>query len=244
MRMLVLWGIAVVVAGFVLRINPLLVILAAALTTGVLAAVGPGVGAGDLWRAGVATLAAFGKAFNENRYLHVVWLVLPVIGLVERAGMQERARTIIAGVKAATAGGVLVLYLAIRQVTAALGLTTLGGHPQMVRPLIAPMAEAAAEASHGDLSDKDRYRVRSFAAATDNVGLFFGEDFFVAIGSILLIVGFLEQSGIKVTPAELAVWALPTAAAAFVIHAARLVLFERSLGRRPPTPAADAQAQP
>lgn len=150
--------------------------------------------------------------------------------------MQERAKTMIAGVKAATAGGVLVLYLAVRQVTAALGLTTLGGHPQMVRPLIAPMAEAAAEASHGPLSDKDRYRVRSFAAATDNIGLFFGEDFFVAIGSILLMVGFLEQSGLKVAPAELAVWALPTALAAFLIHATRLILFERSLGRRATAP--------
>jgi len=240
--MLVLLGIAVVVAGFVLRINPLLVILAAALTTGVMAAVGPGVGAGELWAAGVATLGAFGKAFNDNRYLHVVWLVLPVIGLLERAGMQERAKALIGSVKAATAGSVLVLYLALRQVSAALGLTSLGGHPQMVRPLIAPMAEAAAEASHGPLSDKDRYRVRSFAAATDNVGLFFGEDFFVAIGSILLIVGFLEQSGIKVAPAELAVWALPTAGAAFLIHATRLILFERSLGRAPKAAAAEAKA--
>ena len=240
--MLVLLGIAVVVAGFVLRLNTLIVILAAALTTGVLAAVGPGVGARALFDAGVATLATFGKAFNDNRYLHVVWLVLPVIGLMERAGMQERARAVIGSVRSATAGGVLVLYLALRQVSAALGLTSLGGHPQMVRPLIAPMAEAAAEKSHGALSDKDRYRVRGFAAATDNVGLFFGEDFFVAIGSILLIVGFLEQSGIKVTPAELAVWALPTAGAAFLIHAARLILFERGLGRARPAPGPEAEA--
>jgi uncharacterized membrane protein len=242
--MLVLLGIAVVVAGFILRINPLLVILAAALTTGVLAAVGPGVGAGELWQAGIATLAAFGKAFNDSRYLHVVWLVLPVIGLLERAGMQERAKALIGSVKAATAGGVLVLYLGLRQVTAALGLISLGGHPQMVRPLIAPMAEAAAEASHGDLTDKDRYRVRSFAAATDNIGLFFGEDFFVAIGSILLIVGFLEQSGVTVTPAELAAWALPTALAAFLIHAVRLILFERSLGKPGKAAPAQAEAQP
>ena len=242
--MLVLLGIAVVVVGFVLRLNPLLVILAAALVTGIMAAVGPGVGAAELWAAGVATLAAFGKAFNDSRYLHVVWLVLPVIGLLERAGMQERAKALIGGVKAATAGSVLVLYLTVRQVSAALGLTSLGGHPQMVRPLIAPMAEAAAENSHGPLSDTSRFRVRSFAAATDNVGLFFGEDFFVAIGSILLIVGFLEQYDIIVTPAELAIWALPTAVAAFLIHGARLILFERSLARSPRADVAPASTAP
>jgi len=52
-----------------------------------------------------ATLAAFGDAFNDARYLHVVWLILPVIGLLERAGLQERARMAIGGIRAATARG-------------------------------------------------------------------------------------------------------------------------------------------
>lgn len=229
--MLVLLGIAVVVAGFVARINPLLVILAAALVTGVCAAVAPGVAPADLGRAALDTLAAFGKAFNDSRYLHVVWLVLPVIGLLEREGMQEKAKSLIASIRAATAGRVLLVYLVIRQATAALGLTSLGGHPQMVRPLVAPMAEAAAEARDPAISDRLRFKVRSYAAATDNVGLFFGEDIFIAIGSILLIVGFLEQYGIAVEPLHLALWAIPTAVLAFLIHGARLVLFDRALAR-------------
>ncbi|MEY3841763.1 MAG: hypothetical protein RLZZ542_873, partial [Pseudomonadota bacterium] len=68
--MLVLLGIAVVVAGFVARINPLLVILIAAIVTGVTAAVGPGVDLRALAEAGVNTLTAFGDAFNDNRYFH------------------------------------------------------------------------------------------------------------------------------------------------------------------------------
>ena len=147
--MLVLLGILVVVAGFVARINPLLVILAAAIVTGVCAAVAPGIGIVGLFQAGVATLAAFGDAFNDNRYFHVVWLILPVIGLLERAGLQERARMLIAKVKAASAGRLLLAYLILRQITSALGLTSLGGHPQMVRPLVAPMAEGAAEVEAG-----------------------------------------------------------------------------------------------
>jgi len=241
--MLVLLGIAVVVAGFVLRINPLLVILAAALTTGVMAAVAPGASVETLARAALDTLAVFGKAFNDNRYLHVVWLVLPVIGLLERAGMQERARTLIASIRAATAGRVLMIYLLLRQVTAALGLTSLGGHPQMVRPLIAPMAEAAAESRFGAIPDRLRFRIRGYAAATDNVGLFFGEDIFIAIGSILLIVGFMEQAGMTVKPLDLAVWAIPTAIVAFAIHTARLVLFDRRLTREATAAAASSEAE-
>ncbi len=228
--MLVLLGILVVVVGFVARINPLLVILAAAIVTGVTAAVAPGVSLGALFDAGIATLAAFGKAFNDNRYFHVVWLILPIIGLLERSGLQERARMLIARVRAASAGRILLVYLLFRQGTSALGLTSLGGHPQMVRPLVAPMAEGAAEVEAGrDLPDAVRYRIRGMAAATDNVAYFFGEDIFIAIGSIILMVGFLEQAGIIVEPLQLSVWAIPTAIAAFLVHGARLLMFDRTV---------------
>jgi uncharacterized membrane protein len=63
----------------------------------------------------------------------------------------------------------------------------------------------------------------------DNIGLFFGEDVFIAIGSILLIKSFLEQNGIQVEPADLAKWAIPTAIAAFIIHGARLALLDRRI---------------
>ncbi len=125
----------------------------------------------------------------------------------------------------------LLLYFIVRQASAALGLTSLGGHAQMVRPLIAPMAEAAAETHGGPLTDEIRYRIRANAAAVDNVAVFFGEDIFIAIGSILLIEGFLQQNGIVVSPLDLSVWAIPTALAALLIHGARLLLLDRRLRR-------------
>jgi uncharacterized membrane protein len=157
--------------------------------------------------------------------------VLPVIGLLERAGLRERAQTLIGGIAAASAGRILLLYLVLRQITAALGLLTLGGHAQMVRPLIAPMAEAAAATRLGPLPDRISFLVRAYAAATDNVGAFFGEDIFVAVGSILLIKGFLQQSGIMVEPLALAIWAVPTALLAFVVHGTRVLLLDRKLKR-------------
>ena len=73
--------------------------------------------------------------------------------------------------------------------------------------------------------------MRAHAAAADNVGLFFGEDIFIAIGSILLIRGFLDTSGIHVEPTDLAVWAIPTAIVALIIHGTRLILFDRRIAR-------------
>jgi len=212
--MLTLLGVAVIALGFALRFNPLLVVIAAAMTSGLAAGLSP-----------VEVLAAFGKAFNTNRYVSVAWLVLPAIGVLERAGLKEQARRTIQGIKAATPGRILVAYLALRQISAALGMTQAAGQAQTVRPLLAPMAEAAAE----PMNDETRQTVRAMSAATDNVGLFFGEDIFLAIGSILLIVGFLDQSGITVEPLALSVWAIPTAICAFLVHGARLMLFDRKL---------------
>ena len=62
--------------------------------------------------------------------------------------------------------------------------------------------------------------------------MFFGEDIFVAIGSILLIKGFLEQNGISVAPLDLSAWAIPTAFAALAIHGVRLLLLDRRLKRK------------
>jgi uncharacterized membrane protein len=102
----------------------------------------------------------------------------------------------------------------------------------MIRPLIAPMAEGAAASRFRQLDDTMRYRIRAFAAATDNVGLFFGEDIFVAFGAIVLMVTFLKEAGISVQPLHVAVWGMPTALAAFIVHGFRLYRLDGWLARR------------
>lgn len=217
--MLTLLGVGVIVLGFMLRLNALLVVAVAAWVTGLAAGLEP-----------LAVIAAFGKAFNDARYVGAIWLVLPVIGLLERFGLQERAKLVIGGIRTATVGRLLLAYFVIRQATAAVGLNSVGGHAQTVRPLIAPMAEAAAERD-GNLSDAGRAQVRAMAAATDNVALFFGEDIFLAVASILLIKSFLEANGIIVSPLELSLWAIPTAIVALLVHGTRLLRFKPETGK-------------
>lgn len=213
-------GIALVVVGFALKFNPMLVVTVSAIATGLIAGMDP-----------VEVVSTFGKAFNDNRIIAIVWIVLPVIGLLERFGLQQRAAAVIKSMKNATTGRLLILYLIYRQITAAIGLHSTAGHPQTVRPLVAPMALAAAEKQHGELTDDEAEKVKAYSAATDNVGLFFGEDIFFAIGSIVLIQQILSTYGYNLAPLQLALWAIPTAIAAFIIHATRLVLFDRELGK-------------
>jgi uncharacterized membrane protein len=212
-QLFLLSGILIIGIGFAVGLNPLFVVAVAALATGLAGGMHP-----------LTIVGALGKAFVDSRYIAIIWLVLPVIGVLERAGLRERAHTLIASIASATAGRILLLYLV-------LGLLTLGGHAQMVRPLIAPMAEAAADSRLGKLPERLVFMVRAYAAATDNVGAFFGEDIFIAVGSILLIKAVMQQAGYMVEPLQLAFWAIPTAVMAFVIHGTRVLLLDRKLKR-------------
>lgn len=219
--MIVLLGVLVVVIGFATKRNPLLVVAVAGITTGLLGGLSPG-----------KVLAAFGDGFAGSRAVTIFAITLPVIGLLERYGLQEQARNLISRFAGLTTGRFLALYLGLRQIGAAVGLTNVFGPAQTVRPLAVPMAEGAAERKYGELPVRTREKVRSFAASADNVGLFFGEDVFLAVGSILLITGFVNTTyGTHLEPLQLALWAIPTAVCAFVVHGWRLLRLDRHLER-------------
>lgn len=219
--MWVLVAVAVVVVGFALKLNSMLVVTVAGITAGLIAGLSP-----------KAIVEAFGSGFASSRSVTVFIVVLPVIGLIERYGLQHQARRLISNLRTLTTGRLLASYLLIRQVTAALGLNAVGGPAQAVRPIVAPMSEAATERKHGPLTVRMREKVRSYAASADTVGLFFGEDIFVAVGSILLITGFVDTTyDLKLEALQIALWAIPTAICALLIHGIRMLMFDRQLAR-------------
>lgn len=69
--MFLLSGILIIVIGFSIGVNPLLVVAVAALATGLAGGMHP-----------LDVVASLGKAFVESRYIAIIWLVLPVIGLL------------------------------------------------------------------------------------------------------------------------------------------------------------------
>jgi uncharacterized membrane protein len=211
----------VVVAGFALKRNPMLVVVTAGVVCGFAAHKSPG-----------ELLELLGTSFVNSRSLLLFVLTLPVIGVLERAGLRERARAWILGFTRLTLSRLLIAYLAVRQLLAMIGLIYVAGHAQTVRPLLAPMTDATATRSLGPLDDESRERIRAISAATDNIGVFFGEDVFLAFGAVLLIKSFFDGQNIHLDPLSIGLWALPTAIAAFVIHAVRILIFERRLRRR------------
>ncbi|WP_409304772.1 DUF969 domain-containing protein [Peribacillus sp. SCS-155] len=218
--MIKLIGIIVVALGFAFRFNTLLVVMVAGIVTGMVS----GMSFNEV-------LSLFGQFFIDNRYMSLpIILTLPVIGILERYGLKERAETLIKKAKNATTGRVLLTYLAIREGFAAIGLN-IGGHPQTVRPLVAPMAEGAAAAQYGRLSEKTRNDIKAHAAAAENTGWFFGEDIFIATGAILLMKGFFDSVGLHVGVWDMALWGIPTALSAFFISWFRFNRLDRRIAR-------------
>ena len=217
--MIKLVGVVIVIIGLLLKLNPLLVVILAGVATGL-------AGGMDL----LAILTTIGDAFTTNRYMSLFVLIMPVIGLMERHGLREQAGNFIRGFRNLTAGRIMMLYMLFRQVTLALGIN-IGGHPNFIRPIVSPMAEAAAakgKALPRDLQDQ----VRSYAASSENYGNFYGQLMFIATGGLLLIKGVFTSAGYTVELGKMALYAIPTAVCAFLLVALRFTLFDRKIAAR------------
>jgi uncharacterized membrane protein len=208
------------VAGFAFRLNTLLVVLASGIATGLAA----GMSFNEI-------MAEFGRLFIANRYMTLpVVMMFPVVGLLERYGLRERAETLIRRAATATAGRIILTYAGIRQASIALGIS-IGGQASVVRPILVPLAEGATHARYGALSKAMSVRIRALAAASENIGTFFGEDIFIAVGSILLMKGFFDGLKIDVSVWVMALWGIPTAVAAFAATAWRTRALDRAMAR-------------
>jgi len=220
--MIDLWpliGIGIITTGFLLRLNTLLVILVAGVVTGLTA---------DLPI--IDILSILGASFTKNRYMSLFILILPMIGLLEHYGLKERAEILISSMKNASVSKVTFAYLLLRKVTNAIGLS-LGGHPSMVRPLVAPMTEAAAVAENPNITNEQRLRIRAFAAVSENFGNFFSQLIFIGSGGLLLIKGVLNTAGYTMELEDMYIWALPTALASIVVFLI-LAKFEQTKAKR------------
>jgi len=213
--MSVLWGVAVLIVGMALRVNPLAVVLTSALTTGYLAGITP-----------LALLALIGENFRDKRFLMVFLLVLPLVATLENLGLREYLKRMMSARRNTTLASVLSSYFLVRQIASACGLTSLGGHPQSVRPLLVPLAESAAMQRWGVLKKAQLEKLKAFCAGTDNIALFFGEDVFLAFGAVLLIQATLKDYGIAAEALNISLWAIPTAILAAIIHLIRIRRFK------------------
>lgn len=217
--MLKLIGVLIILIGFIRKYDTIAVVLVAGIVTGLVG----GLGIGEI-------LNIIGTSFIKTRYMSIFLLTLPVIGILERNGLRERAAHLINNMKSATAGKVMSTYTVIRMLAAAFSLR-LGGHVQFIRPLVNPMAAGATENKYGHLTEDAEETIKGYAAASENFGNFFGQNVFIASGGVLLVVGTLEELGITVTPLEVSRAAIPVMVIAAILAIIQNHLVDKKLER-------------
>jgi uncharacterized membrane protein len=218
MDWIVLIGVAVIVVGFLLKLDVIAVVVVAALAT----SIASGDSFGDF-------LKLLGKSFVDNRAVSLFLLTLPMIALSERYGLKEQAITLIKRFHQLTVGRFLTLYLVIRQLTGIFGIR-ISGMVQFVRPIVYPMAAGAAR-GRGATSTQAEEKVKAESALSENIGNFFGQNGFVAASGVLLIVGTLKDAGLNVSPERIAAASVPMIVIASIVTAVHFALMDRKLAK-------------
>ncbi len=213
-------GILIILIGFIFKFDTIAVVIIAALATALVS----GISIGDFF-------TLLGEAFVNNRLVTIFLLTLPMIGLSERFGLRQQAVILIRKVKGLTPGKFLTLYTFIREISGLFGIR-MSGHPQFVRPIVNPMAQAAAKTKYGKISEEDEDKIKARAAASENYGNFFAQNTFVAASGVLLIAGTLKDFHYKVSGSSITHIALLIAIIALVLTATSNWLFDHKLAKK------------
>lgn len=218
MNLWILIGIVIIVVGFTLKLDVLAVVLTAGIATGIAAKM-------DF----LEILGIIGKAFVDNRLMSVFLVSLPVIAVLERYGLRERSATLIEKLKNATAGRILGLYMVIRSIASALSIR-IGGHVQFIRPLIYPMAEAAAKShKEQELTEKETEKLKSLSAAIENYGNFFAQNIFIGASGLLLIQTTLQENGYNVSLKQLALFSIPMGIITIILSFIQVYIYDKKI---------------
>ena len=220
MEIVKLIGVLIVIAGFILKLDTLAMVVTAGLATGLVAGMSP-----------LEILDTLGTAFITNRTATLFILTLPVIGLCERNGLKDKAVDFIKSLKNVTTGRLIAIWQAIRTVASAFSLR-IGGHVQFIRPLINPIAQAAAVVQYDKLDEKTEDQIKGMRSGRENYGNFFAQNCFMGSSGTLLIVSTLSEQGYPVDALQIAGQSIPIAVLSLVAGVVYALLFDRILKRR------------
>lgn len=220
MELLKLLGILIVVIGFVLKLDSILIIMIAAIVTALVAGMDP-----------VTFLETLGSSFVANRSMCVFVMVMVVTGTLERNGLKQAAANLMKKFKNASAGVVLAIYGVFRLVFAAFNVS-FGGVAGFVRPIVLPMASAAAKKNGKKISEKYNENLKGMASGMENISWFFGQVLFVGTSGMILVQSTLAGLGYDVELVDLMKVQIPVAIIAVAVAIVYYYLKDKQLSRK------------
>jgi uncharacterized membrane protein len=231
--LLKLSGIIIIIIGLALRLRTTLVVAVAALATGLAAGLplfsheGLFQSLPYLTKPGqTGIINTLGRAFAENRLMTLFIITLPAIGLAEKYGLQEQSGVLIGKIRSATTGLILIVYQLFRVVHGAMGIR-LNGHAPFVRPLIVPMALAAARPE--EIKENTGETIKAASAAAENYGNFYGQNLSVVQAGVLLVFGVMKGLGYQVSFWDIVKYTIPIVAASIILAVIQFLALDRRM---------------
>lgn len=237
--LLKLIGVVIIVVGIALKLRTTMVVVIAALATGLVAGL-PLFSHEGVWQqmplltkpgqSGIINI--LGKAFVDNRLMTLFILTLPAIGLAERFGLREQSAALIRSVRAATVGRLQIVYQLFRVLHGAMGVR-LNGHPPFVRPVLFPMSLGAAELkAGGEVAPNTVERIKAANAAAENYGNFYGQNLSPVQAGILLVYGVMQGLGFTIGLWDLVRYTIPIVVASIVFAIVQFTWLDRRLAQQ------------
>ena len=218
--MIKLIGILIIILGFALKLDSILIIMLSAIVTAVAGGLTP-----------TELLTTLGETFVNNRSMAIFILIMFVTGTLERNGLKEAAAKLIGKIKNPSSGKIIAAYGVMRGIFGAFNVS-FGGVAGFVQPIIMPMATGAVEASGNEINEEHEEEIKGMASAMENIAWFFCQVLFVGGSGGLLIQGTLAGLGYDVDLGELAKVAIPTAVVAIVASMIYFILKDKRLMKK------------
>lgn len=217
MELIKLLGILIVIIGFALKLDSILIILTAAIVT---ALVG-GLGVNGL-------LETLGTSFVANRSMAIFIIIMLVTGTLERNGLKQAAAKLIGNVKSASSGIVVGLYGIMRVIFAAFNVS-FGGVAGFVRPIVLPMTIGAVESKGQEINENHLEQLKGMSSGMENIAWFFGQVLFVGGSGGLLVQSTLASLGYDVELIDLVKVEIPVAIVAITVAIVYYYLKDKKL---------------
>lgn len=220
MELIKLVGVLIVIIGFALKLDSILIIFLALIATGFVG----GLGVEGL-------LETIGTNFVANRSMAIFIMILLITGTLERNGLREAAAALMKKVKGATAGKLICAYGALRGFFGAFNVG-FGGVAGFIRPVLLPMAEGAIKNGGDEPHEEHMEQIKGMASGMENITWFFFQVLFVGGAGGLLVQGALASLGYEVELVELASVEIPVAIFALVVACVYYLIKDKKLSKK------------
>lgn len=219
-NLLTLLGVLIVIVGFALKLDAILIVIIALIVTAL---------TGGLGVEGMLEL--LGSSFVNNRGMAIFIIIMLATGTLERNGLKESAAALIQRFKKVSAGMIIDIYGVFRMIFAAFNVS-FGGVAGFVRPIILPMTLGTIESRGLKINPDHEEELKGMASGMENICWFFGQVLFVGGAGALLVQSTLKDLGYEVTLGQLAAVEIPVAITALVVASVYFYLKERRLSKK------------